>query len=288
MMKVALLLLSCADAVVSYVVANNGPRLATRPNSPRLTTMRAPYDSRSVTETFEMWDAPPPAGFTWGYDSRSTTENYEQWLARTGDVEGASNVEPPEVTNIGVPSVTPSVYSWYDAGVRLALPEMDPSTLPTVSSWYDAGIRLSAAGATTSITPTVLSLYDINLGQMDPTITLTIEQVKAYGGPAVRPLTYLPIVLTPAQMFYSKDIVTLTDQQVKAYGGPTVRPLTYPAIVTSWYDAGIRLIWPTVGGSAGYHRMAGRLTRPKLPTKPKEWPTVGGSAGYHRMAGRLP
>ena len=39
--------------------------------------MRAPYDPRSATQTFEMWTAAqPPKGFTWGYDSRSTTETY--------------------------------------------------------------------------------------------------------------------------------------------------------------------------------------------------------------------
>jgi len=58
--------------------------------------------------------------------------------------------------------------------------------------------------------------------------TLTDEQVKAYGGPAVRPFSpveQVEVPLTNAEIFYSKDAATLTDEQVKAYGGPAVRPI---------------------------------------------------------------
>jgi len=216
MMKVALLLLSCADAVVSYVVANNGPRLAIRPNSPRLTTMRAPYDSRSVTETFEMWSAAlPPAGFVWGFDTRSTTENYEQWVASQSSSEPSSPPPPPPPTTakaVGVPSVGETVLSWYDSGSRLSSDEAPAET----------------GGAPADSEASYLTWTD-------DSITLSEEQVKAYGGPAVRPLNDRDAEeeeeeeenAVPFLEAVSEDgtSITLTELQLKAYGGPAVRPL---------------------------------------------------------------
>lgn len=264
-----MLVLLSPGALDSYAAA--GARIAIRTRSPHPVCMRSktPYDSRSVTESFEMWSAAPPAGFTWGYDSRSTTENYEQWLASVKNMADVptSVPPPPEVASAGVPSVTPSVYSWYDSGIRLSLDETDPNIALTVNSGSNSPVDMDSG-----IAPTVVSWYDsgirLIMSEAVRTIMLTPEQLKAYGGPSVRPLTFLPVVLTPAELFYSKDAVELTEQQVKAYGGPALRPFTYSASVTSWYDAGIRLTWPMVGGSAGYHRMAGRLTRPEVLTKP--------------------
>merc|ERR1719191_2073238 len=50
------------------------------------------------------------------------------------------------------------------------------------------------------------------------TVTLTPEQVKAFGEPAVRDLTPLAVG--------SSGTVALTPEQVKAFGEPAVRPLT--------------------------------------------------------------
>lgn len=289
-------LLSSADALVASHAAFSGAQIATR-TSVGVTSLRAPYDPRSVTETFEMWTAAaPPKGFTWGYDSRSTTECYERWVASEAGDEAPP--PPPSTEAAGVPSVTDTVYSWYDSGMRLSpaeteAREADPPT-PVVHSWYDAGMRLSPAeteaGEADPPTPVAATA-------MEGTITLTDEQLKAYGEPAVRLLTDKATVLAPAQaltdtLTLSEDTLTLTEEQVKAYGGPAVRALTLRSLAkvspppSAIPDADVEaVVWPMLGGSAGYHRMAGRLTKPDL--KVVVWPTVGGSAGYHRMAGRL-
>jgi len=291
-------------------------RVSSLPVSNMLSVERAPYDPRSVTETFEMWTATaPPAGFTWGYDSRSTTENYVQWLTSVdgGDAPATEGRVEATGASTGIPSVTPSVYSWYDAGVRISENEPEsaakevaasatPSVASSVNSWYDAGVRLSPEA---TVRTTTLTEAEIEAFGLEATVTLTEAQVKAYGGPAVRSRTYVFRELTFAERFYSEDTVVLTEQQVKAYGSPAVRwfAVDEPAAgVSSWYDAGGRLTWPTVGGSSGYHRMAGRGVKPpKLPAPEQAWPTVsswydaggrltwptvGGSSGYHRMAGR--
>jgi len=193
-------------------------------------SMRAPYDPRSVTETFAMWTAAaPPAGFTWGYDSRSTTETYAEYLAwsaegaEAGAEAGATAAQPAA----GMPSVGDIVLSWYDSGVRLTTPVEE-----------------------TPVTPCMV--------WTENDITLTDEQVKAYGGPAVRPLTDRTPEDEPELSTAEKAVIEgnymLTEEQLKAYGGPAVRPLTdrvagepeAPApppmvSVASWYDSGTRL-----------------------------------------------
>jgi len=257
--------------------------------------MRAPFDPRSVTETFAMWTASvPPAGFVWGYDTRSTTETYEQWL--TASSEDATEMMADTVTEAaGVPSVNPD-----DASVQ---------------SWYDQGIRLETE--TTDVTETEASKVE-DTDTMEPwvppdftqsTIALTDAQIKAYGGAAVRPLTASApkesaeeeaaeeaeeATLTIATPDFTQSTIALTDAQIKAYGGAAVRPLTpvglmAPEPVVEEVVAEVEAQeWPMLGGSAGYHRMAGRVTKPSKPEPaPREWPVLGGSAGYHRMAGRV-
>lgn len=63
--------------------------------------------------------------------------------------------------------------------------------------------------------------------EMPSTITLTEEQVKAYGEPAVRAVTYADQdASAPAGRPQS---IALTDMQLAAYGGPAVRELRYPS-----------------------------------------------------------
>jgi len=51
------------------------------------------------------------------------------------------------------------------------------------------------------------------------------------------------------------------------------------AAVASWYDAGVRLTPPVVS----WYDQGLRLAPPPVT----EWPSIGGKAGPHRMAGTL-
>jgi len=113
-------LLSSADALVVPHIGSGRVGIE-RVRSSLDVFMRAPFDPRSATETFEMWTAAaPPEGFVWGYDSRSTTENYEQWLVSEASDTDASPPPATPTTKSGVPSVSEIVLSWYDMGIRIS------------------------------------------------------------------------------------------------------------------------------------------------------------------------
>lgn len=59
-------------------------------------------------------------------------------------------------------------------------------------------------------------------------ITLTAEQVAAFGGPARRPLSERDPEVTDLDPFGREAFIGLTPEQVAAFGGPQVRPLSYP------------------------------------------------------------
>lgn len=48
-----------------------------------------------------------------------------------------------------------------------------------------------------------------------------------------------------------------------AASGITAGKVVPTGSISSWYDSGVRLTWEARGGTSGYHRMAGRLTKPK-------------------------
>ena len=123
-----------------------------------------------------------------------------------------------------------------------------------------AGAPFTASAHMRSMTP-VMGFWDAD------TVTLTPQQVAAFGGDReVRPLTArMAAAEVETTGFWDADSVTLTSQQVAAFGGPETRPLNPTDEVTagadpitSWYDAGKRLTWPVIGGTTGFHRMAGR------------------------------
>ena len=123
-------LISSASSVVVSRANVHAPRFVARSEATMKTV--APYDPRSVTESFEMWNAmAPPEGFTWGYDSRSTTETYEMWLASEAGKEAGADAPAAPATTEGVPSVGDSLYSWYDMGIRLTVEDKSESDEPT-------------------------------------------------------------------------------------------------------------------------------------------------------------
>jgi hypothetical protein len=194
--SVAAMLVASTDALIVSHISVAAPR-----TSSHNVLMGAPYDPRSTTQTFAMWAAAqPPEGFTWGYDTRVTTEEYEQWrAAEVGELPQPSSTSAADEEAVGVPSVGETVLSWYDSGIRITADEEAPveakKTEP--SDWYT-----------------------------EDTVTLTDEQVNAFGGPKVRALTDRATATEAASM----DSITLTDEQVNAFGGPKVRALTDRAV----------------------------------------------------------
>ena len=213
-----LVLLACSPEALAIPHAPPSGAVRTRVTPPIVavaTLERAPFDARSVTQSFAMWEATaPPDGFTWGYDTRYA-EMYEQ------------EANKPVV---GVPSVGGSVWSWFDSGVRLSAAEEPAAALvakeatasaPAVS---EGTITLTPEQVKAFGEPAVRALTDAvaDAPAAEATITLTAEQVKAFGEPAVRTLTDAADGASVAD----EATITLTAEQVKAFGGSAVRTLT--------------------------------------------------------------
>jgi len=159
-------------------------------------SMRAPFDPRSVTETFEMYmAAAPPAGFVWGYDTRSTTENYEQWVTSQAAADTAPAPPPPPTATAaaGVPSVGETVLSWYDAGVRIT----DDET-PTASPAADDASVAEAAEERVAA-----ALYKLSAAQAVAYIEAERPALLAAG-------------VKPSRIFAALNVVTTAAARVQA------------------------------------------------------------------------
>jgi len=87
-------------------------------------------------------------------------------------------------------------------------------------------------GAATTISSQRSALASVQsmLKHTSTTVTLTKEQVAAFGpGPAVRPLNDRDPDVNDVDDFGRLAYTSLTPEQVAAFGGPAIRELSYPA-----------------------------------------------------------